>query len=399
MFLSVPHGGRLVTSTVSRSARPEMMRAYAGRPQIRLSPREISDLGLIAVGAVSPLDGFMDERTYHSVVDRMRLPDGLVFPLPIVLPVPETEFRSLRIGEVVRLVDSGGRLLGILTVSDLFRRDLAWEAREVYKTSDPAHPGVAALERLGTPYAVGGKVSVLDDWADGPFSEFHLTPTASRGLFEELGWQTVVGFQTRNPIHRAHEYIQKCSLEIVDGLFLHPLVGETKEDDVPARVRMDCYQVLLERYYPKTRVVLGVFPGAMRYAGPREALFHALVRKNYGCTHFIVGRDHAGVGSYYGPFEAHALLRQFSFDELGIIPIFFDTAYYCRTCEGMVSHKTCGHDEKSHVLLSGTRVRQMLREGMPPPPEMTRPEVAAVLIGHYRKKEEQVPVSAEGAAK
>ncbi len=397
MFLSVPHGGRLVSATISKNARPEMQRAYANHPEIRLSAREISDLGLIAVGAVSPLDGFMDEQSYRSVVQRMRLPDGLVFPLPIVLPILEKEFRSLRIGEVVRLVDQSDKLLGILTVSDLFKRDLVWEAKEVYKTNDPAHPGVAALERLGTPYAAGGKVSVIEDWSDGPFSEFHLTPTASRSLFEQLGWQTVVGFQTRNPIHRAHEYIQKCSLEVVDGLFLHPLVGETKEDDVPARVRMDCYQVLLERYYPKTRVILGVFPGSMRYAGPREALFHALVRKNYGCTHFIIGRDHAGVGSFYGPFEAHALLRQFSFDELGIIPIFFDTAYYCRTCEGMVSHKTCGHDENSHVLLSGTKVRQMLRDGLPPPPEMTRPEVAAVLIGHYRTKEEQVPVTSDSA--
>ena len=391
MFLSVPHGGRLITALSPASARPEMARAYATRPAIRLSPREISDLGLIAIGAVSPLDGFMDEKTYHSVVDRMRLPDGLVFPLPIVLPVREEEARGLRIGEVVRLLDKSDRLLGLMTVSDIFRRDLEWEAQEVYRTNDPAHPGVAALGRLPGPFAIGGKVTVFDDWSEGPFAPLALTPTESRARFESLGWQTVVGFQTRNPIHRAHEYIQKCSLEIVDGLFLHPLVGETKEDDVPASVRMDCYNVLLERYYPRTRVVLGVFPGAMRYAGPREALFHALVRKNYGCTHFIVGRDHAGVGSYYGPFEAHALLRQFSFDELGIIPIFFDTAYYCRTCEGMVSHKTCGHDESSHVLLSGTKVRQMLRDGLPPPPEMTRPEVAAVLIGHYRKREESIP--------
>ncbi|MHB1926726.1 MAG: sulfate adenylyltransferase [Leptospirillum sp.] len=388
MTLAEPHGGKLVSNVIVESERNAFLKELSRANVLTLDTRELSDLVLLSQGALSPLTGFMDQETYHSVIDRMRLPNGLLFPLPVVLSVPESLFSRVSKGDLLSLATPSGQTVGGLWVTDLFERQIEKESQDVYKTRDQAHPGVHYLHQVSR-FAVGGTVRALEVFETDPFRPQQLTPLESRRLFAQKGWNTVVGFQTRNPIHRAHEYIQKCALELVDGLFIHPLVGETKEDDVPAAVRMDCYKALLSRYYPKERVVLGVFPGSMRYAGPREALFHALIRKNYGCTHFIVGRDHAGVGSYYGPFEAHDLLKRFDFEDLGIVPIFFDTAYYCRLCGSMASHKTCGHGEDSRILLSGTKVRALLREGVAPPPEMTRPEVAEILIQHYSRKSEE----------
>ncbi len=385
MTLAQPHGGVLVTNVIPSDERASFLKELSNAPAVVLDPRELSDMVLLSQGALSPLTGFMEEETYHSVIDRMRLPNGLLFPLPVVLSIPEPLYRSVRKGDLLALKSPKGETVGGIWVSSLFEREIEKEASSVYHTRDEAHPGVHYLRKVSS-FAVGGTVRALESFETDPFRPQQLTPEESRRFFSQKGWNTVVGFQTRNPIHRAHEYIQKCALELVDGLFIHPLVGETKEDDVPATVRMDCYKALLSRYYPKDRVVLGVFPGSMRYAGPREALFHALIRKNYGCTHFIVGRDHAGVGSYYGPFEAHDLLKRFDFEDLGIVPIFFDTAYFCRLCGGMASHKTCGHGEDSRILLSGTKVRALLREGIAPPPEMTRPEVAEILIKHYTNR-------------
>lgn len=388
MTLAEPHGGKLVSNVIVESERNAFLKELSRANVLTLDTRELSDLVLLSQGALSPLTGFMDRETYHSVIDRMRLPNGLLFPLPVVLSIPESLFSHVSKGDLLALATPFGQTVGGLWVTDLFERQIEKESQDVYKTRDQAHPGVHYLHQVSR-FAVGGTVRALEVFETDPFRPQQLTPLESRRLFAQKGWNTVVGFQTRNPIHRAHEYIQKCALELVDGLFIHPLVGETKEDDVPAAVRMDCYKALLSRYYPKERVVLGVFPGSMRYAGPREALFHALIRKNYGCTHFIVGRDHAGVGSYYGPFEAHDLLKKFDFEDLGIVPIFFDTAYYCRLCGSMASHKTCGHGEDSRILLSGTKVRALLREGVAPPPEMTRPEVAEILIRHYSRKSEE----------
>jgi sulfate adenylyltransferase len=385
MTLAQPHGGVLISNVISSDERSSFLKELSNVPAVVLDPRELSDLVLLSQGALSPLTGFMDGETYHSVIDRMRLSNGLLFPLPVVLSIPEPLYRSVRKGDLLALKTPKGDMVGGIWVSSLFEREIEKESSSVYHTRDEAHPGVHYLHTVSH-FAVGGTVKALEAFETDPFRPQQLTPAESRRFFVQKGWNTVVGFQTRNPIHRAHEYIQKCALELVDGLFIHPLVGETKEDDVPATVRMDCYKALLSRYYPKDRVVLGVFPGSMRYAGPREALFHALIRKNYGCTHFIVGRDHAGVGSYYGPFEAHDLLKKFDFEDLGIVPIFFDTAYFCRLCGGMASHKTCGHGEDSRILLSGTKVRALLREGIAPPPEMTRPEVAEILIQHYSKR-------------
>jgi sulfate adenylyltransferase len=333
---------------------------------------------MIAVGAFSPLDGFMGRDDYESVVEKKHLAGGLPWTIPITLGVSRELAQIVGDGEEIALCDSSNQLLGILHLKERFSPDKEREALKVFATADQAHPGVRRLYSTGEVY-LAGKISLLRRPDHNQYTKYWFDPRESRQLFQEKGWKRIVGFQTRNPVHRAHEYLQKCALEMVDGLFLHPLVGETKSDDIPTDVRMRCYEVLLENYYPKDRVVLGVYPAAMRYAGPREAILHAIVRKNYGCTHFIVGRDHAGVGNYYGSFDAHRIFEEFDPSELAIIPIFFDNAFYCQRCRSMASTKTCPHAESERLTLSGTQVRTLLREGRPLPVEFTRPEVADIL--------------------
>ena len=343
--------------------------------ELTLTPRQTSDFELLANGGFAPLRGFQGSGEWESILETMRLPDGEPWPIPITLASDAGE-----VGDTLSLVGAEGTALGTITVEEVYERDLRREAKKVYRTTDETHPGVAALHREGArtlagPISAEGLPTHID-----PVAPYVLTPEQSKAAFEKQGWTTVVGFQTRNPIHRAHEYITKAALEGVDGLFVHPIVGETKDDDILAETRMRCYEVLLERYYPADRAVLGVNPAAMRYVGPREAVFHALVRKNYGCTHFIVGRDHAGVGDYYGTYDAQEIFGEFELGELGIEPLMFEHAFWCKVTGGMATTKTSPAAPEDRVFLSGTAVRELLGRGERPPEEFTRPEVADVLI-------------------
>lgn len=374
-----PHGGVLVNRLVKDSERDSLVEKAKGLKAVLLDQWAISDLEMIAVGAFSPLEGFMGEEDYKNVLDMKRLSNGLPWTIPITLSTTKEKSATIKEGDDVALLGQDKALLAILHLQEKFNHDKEKEALEVYGTADTQHPGVSRVYNMGE-VLLGGKISVLQLPKHEEFLNYRLTPHETRKIFSDRGWRRIVGFQTRNPVHRAHEYIQKCALETVDGLLLHPLVGETKGDDIPAELRMRCYEVLLENYYPKDRVVLSVLAAAMRYAGPNEAIFHAIIRKNYGCTHFIVGRDHAGVGKYYGPFDAHYIFDEFEPGELGITPLFFDFTFYCKICNGMASYKSCPHDSSNHVSLSGTKVREMLKSGQIPPPEWTRREIAEILL-------------------
>jgi sulfate adenylyltransferase len=368
-----PHGGELVDRTGQKPDGIDSLET------LTLTSRELSDLDMIACGALSPLEGFMGSEDYSSVVENMHLANGLPWSLPVCLAVDDAPK-----GDVVALADEAGNVLAALEVQEIYDYDKQVEAEECFRTTDDAHPGVARLYGQKAKY-LAGPVTVFQR-PEPAFPDLAFDPADTRFAFAKRGWKRVVGFQTRNPIHRAHEYLTKVALETVDGLLIHPLVGDTKSDDVPAATRVECYRVLVDGYYPRDRVLVSAFPAAMRYAGPREAVWHAICRKNYGCSHFIVGRDHAGVGDYYGTYDAQLIFDHFEPHELDIEPIFFEHSFFCRKCGSMASAKTCPHDPTEHVFLSGTKVREMLAAGELPPVEFSRPEVAQVLIEAYRSE-------------
>lgn len=385
-----PHGNKLINRQLEGKEKEEAQKKAKSLARLTLKPFEVSDLEMIAIGAMSPLEGFMGSKDFNSVLEKMHLAGGLAWSLPVVKSISAEEKNTLRAGGEAALQDESGNVLAILHVEEIYAHDKTKHAQHAYGILEETHPGVARVMGMGD-FLVAGKISLLEKPRYTDFNSYRLTPAETRKVFESRGWKNVVAFQTRNPIHRAHEYIQKCALEMVDGLLIHPLVGATKGDDVPAAVRMRCYEVLVEKYYQKSRVVLSVFPAAMRYAGPREAIFHALVRKNYGASHFIVGRDHAGVSrpdgkGFYGPFDAQKIFDEFKPGELGVTPLFFENSFFCKACEGMATEKICPHGPQDRVSLSGTQVRQMLGKGEIPPMEFTRPEVAQILIEAYQTK-------------
>ncbi len=371
-----PHGGKLINRVASEEEKKELIAKSSSLLKVNMGLKELCDVELIACGAFSPLTGFMKREDYKNVIENLRLENGTLWPLPVTLSVDKETASKIKEGQEVALTYQSN-MVGVLKIEDKFEYDRDLEAKSVFRTTDTSHPGVEALYTQGDFY-VAGEITLIHFLLHRKYSEA-LKPEESRREFKLRNWQRVTGFQTRNPIHRAHEYLLKSALEISDGIFIHPLVGYTKGDDVPSDVRMNCYRELINNYFPVNRVLLSPFPAAMRYAGPREALFHAIVRKNYGCTHFIVGRDHAGVGNFYGPFDAHKIFLEFTKDEIGITPLFFDNAFYCYRCESMATCKTCPHRDEDRLILSGTRVRQILKDGGELPHEFTRPEIAKLL--------------------
>lgn len=383
-----PHGGRLVDRIATGTEREQLLESAGKLPSITLNARETSDLEMLATGAMSPLEGFMVRADYDRVLSDMRLAHGQVWPLPVVLATkPGDDAEQYQPGFDVALHGQDGQLLGILHMADKWEIDREAEAQACLTTTDEAHPGVQYLNGLGSHY-LGGRITVFSLPSHDKFNDYRLTPKETRVLFKHRGWRTVAAFQTRNPIHRAHEYLTKCALELCDGILIHPLVGETKSDDIPADVRMKCYTTLIDKYYVKERVALSVYPQAMRYAGPREAVLHALVRQNYGCTHIIVGRDHAGVGDYYGTYDAQDMFDKFDSTEIAITPLKYEHAFWCKLTGAMASGKTSPATGEDKVFLSGTKVREMLTNGERPPVEFSRPEVADILIDSYASKVE-----------
>lgn len=382
-----PHGGKLRPLLLEGEERKQNLGKANILPKIRLSSRETSDLIMMAIGAFSPLNGFMGKDDYENVVENIQLSNGILWPIPITLSVTKKQAESLPLESEAALVDDeSDEIMGIMTIQEKFTYNKKNESRKVFLTEDEAHPGVAKVYTQKE-ILLGGPLKAL---SEGPYPKIYGKhygrPKDTRKIFKKRGWSTVAAFQTRNPIHRSHEYCTKIALEVSDGILIHPLVGKLKAGDIPADVRMKCYDILLQKYYPKDRVVLKVYPMEMRYGGPREALLHAVFRQNYGCSHLIIGRDHAGVGDYYGPFDAQKIFAEIENDALYIKPLNIDWTFWCHKCDGMASMKTCPHSKEDRVLISGTKVRELLANGKMPPKEFSRPEVAEILVDYYKNQ-------------
>jgi sulfate adenylyltransferase len=380
-----PHGGQLKPLLLDEEEHKTELENAGSLTQVRMSSRETSDLIMLGIGAFSPLDGFMRQEDYDGVVETMHLNDGTLWPIPITLSADKNKADGIKINDEIALIDDEtDELMGTMKVEQKFKYDKKHEATNVFRTDDEAHPGVAKIYAQSEIY-LAGPVKVLSE-SEYPdrFREYYARPAETRAIFAQMGWNTVAGFQTRNPIHRSHEFVTKIALEVSDGILIHPLVGKLKADDIPADIRMKCYEVLLENYYPKDRVVCKVYPMEMRYGGPREAVLHAIFRQNFGCSHLIIGRDHAGVGNYYGPFDAQKIFEEIEEDELEIKPLNIDWTFWCYKCEGMASMKTCPHGKADRLLISGTKLREMLASGERPAKEFSRPEVIDKLMEYYK---------------
>ena len=380
-----PHGGELKPLILKGEILKDYQEKARSFPAVRLTSRETSDLIMMGIGAFSPLEGFMGEKDYKNVVDNMHLDNGILWPIPITLSISKDQADSFPLSSHVALIDEeSNELMGSMKIEEKYVYDKKHEAEKVFRTIDQNHPGVAKVFAQKD-VLIAGPIQVF---SEGPYPDIYGDhygrPEDTRRIFSENGWKTIAAFQTRNPIHRSHEYCTKIALEVSDGILIHPLVGKLKGDDIPADTRMRCYEVLLENYYPKDRVVLKVYPMEMRYGGPREAILHAIFRQNYGCSHLIIGRDHAGVGNYYGPFDAQKIFDEIREDELHIEPLKIDWTFWCFKCDGMASMKTCPHDKEDRVLISGTKLREMLRNGEMPPKEFSRPEVVQILMDYYK---------------
>lgn len=379
-----PHGGKLRPLLVDTNLREKMLREDESLPKLPLSSKETSDLIMLAMGAFSPLRGFMGQDDYHNVVNQMHLKSGVLWPVPITLSASKEAATKIKEGQQVALLNpENNEIMASMVVEEKYSYDKKDEAHKVFGTDDEKHPGVQKLHEQGEVY-LGGAVQVFSE-GDYPqrFPEF-ARPAETRAVFAGRGWKTIAAFQTRNPLHRSHEYLTKIALEVCDGLFIHPIVGKLKSDDIPAEVRLKCYQVLLDNYYPKDRVLLKVYPMEMRYAGPREAILHAIIRQNFGCSHIIIGRDHAGVGSYYGPFDAQKIFDELAPGELHIQTLKLDSTFWCHKCDSMASAKTCPHPDADHLNISGTKLRQMLAQSELPPEQFSRKAVLDILVKYYR---------------
>ncbi|KXB03061.1 sulfate adenylyltransferase [candidate division MSBL1 archaeon SCGC-AAA261F19] len=374
---------KLVNRILENQERKKVLDEIDELPSVSIADEMILDAELIANGGYSPIDGFLTQNDFQSVLDKMHLSDGSPWTIPIVLPVNEDAINEISEGDDVVLKSSEDEEIAILHLEEIYGFDKKEFASKVFGTTDSDHPGVGWTFYDWGDTLLAGKVDLLTR-PKRPFEKYHIDPEETRKEFQKRRWETIVGFQTRNPVHRSHEYIQKCALEIVDGLLLHPITI-TRKGDVPAKIRMKTYQLMLNKYYPRNRVLLSTLPTAMRYAGPREAVFHALIRRNFGCTHFIVGRDHAGVGDYYGPYDAQRIFNEFNEGELGVTPLFFENAFYCRKCDSMATKKTCPHLKSNRVAPSGTKVRRILLEDENLSKKIMRPEVAELLREYYQK--------------
>lgn len=379
-----PHGGKLRPLLVNSAEKEELQREANSLPRIGLGSKEVSDLIMLATGSFSPLQGFMQEEDYRSVVEEMRLANGLLWPMPVTLPVSREVAANIRDGNNIALVSNeDSEIMGTMLVTEKYAYDKSKEALQVFGTDDRQHPGVIKIYEQGEIY-LGGYVKVFSEGKYAKAYPEFARPAETRQIFTEKGWTTIAAFQTRNPIHRSHEYLTKIALELYDGLFIHPIVGKLKPGDIPAEVRLACYRALLNKYYPKDRVLLKVYPMEMRYAGPKEAILHAIIRQNFGCSHLIVGRDHAGVGSYYGPLDAQKIFDELQPGDLHIKPLKLDNTFWCNKCAAMASSRTCPHTAEDHLSISGTKLREMMSKGERPPEEFSRQEVTEILMKYYQ---------------